>query len=64
MVKLDGLRFLSRGQKVSRSIHLAIERCQDYDKKQLKSSIDKPSIERCQGAIEIAQKQFFKKGKT
>ena len=36
---------LSRGQKLSRSIHLAIERCQDCDKKQLKSSKDKPGIE-------------------
>ena len=55
---------LSRGQKLSRSIHLAIERCRDCDKKQLKSSIDKPSIERCRGAIEVALKQFFKKRKT
>ena len=45
---------LSKGQKLSRSIHLAIERCQDCDKKQLKSSIDKLGIERCRGAIEIA----------
>ena len=36
---------LLRGQKVSRSIDLAIERCQDCDKKQLKSSIDKLSVE-------------------
>ena len=47
---------LSRGHKLSRSIHLAIERCQDCDKKQLKSSIDKLGIERCRGAVEIALK--------
>ena len=45
---------LSRGQKLSRSIHLAIERCRDCDKKQLKSSIDKPGIEKCRGGVEIA----------
>ena len=45
---------LSRGQKVSRSIDLTIERCRDYDKKQLKSSIDKLGIERCRGAVEIS----------
>ena len=45
---------LSKGQKVSRSIYLAIERCEDCDKKQLKSSIDKLGIERCRGAVEIA----------
>ena len=45
---------LSRGHKVSRSIYLAIERCEDCDKKQLKSSIDKLGIKRCRGAVEIA----------
>ena len=55
---------LLRGQKLSRSIHLAIERCRDCDKNQLKSSTDKPSIERCRGSVEVALKQFFKKGKT
>ena len=55
---------LSKGQKLSRSIHLAIESCRDCDKKQLKSSTDKPGIEWCQGSIEVALKQFFKKGKT
>ena len=45
---------LSRGQKLSRSIDLAIERCRDCDKKQLKSSIDKLGIKRCRGAVEIA----------
>ena len=44
---------LSRGQKLSQSIHLAIERCRDCEKKQLKSSIDKLGIERCRGAVEI-----------
>ena len=52
------------GHKVSRSIHLAIERCRDCNKKQLKSLIDKPSIERCQGAVDIAQKQFFNEEKN
>ena len=36
---------LSRGQKFSRSIHLAIERCWDCDKKQLKSLTDKLGME-------------------
>ena len=55
---------LSRGQEISQLIHLAIERCQDCDEKQQMSSIDKPDVERCRGAVEIAQKQFFKKRKT
>ena len=45
---------LSRRQEISRSIHLAVERCRDCDKNQLKISIEKPGVERCQGAIEIA----------
>ena len=49
-----GIEELSRGQEVSRSIHQAIERYRDCDKKQLNSSIDRLGIERCQGAIEIA----------
>ena len=53
-----------RGQEISRSIHLAIERYRGYDKNQLKSSIDKPGVERCRGGVEKASKQFFKKGKT
>ena len=44
---------LSRRQEISRSIHLAIERCQDCDEKQQMSSIDKPGVERCRGAVEI-----------
>ena len=32
---------------LDQSIDLAIKRCRDYDKKQLKSSIDKLGIERC-----------------
>ena len=55
---------LSRGQKLSWSIHLAIERCWDCDKQQQKGSTDKLGIERCRGAVEIALKQFFKKRKT
>ena len=47
------IKELSRGQKLSRLIDLAIERFQDCDKKQLKSSIDKLGIERCR-AVEIA----------
>ena len=54
---------LSRGQKLSWSIHLAIERCRDCDKQQQKGSIDKLSIERCRGAVEIALKQFLKREK-
>ena len=36
-----GIEKLSRGQELSQSIHLAIERCRDCDKKQLKSSTDR-----------------------
>ena len=54
---------LSRRQKLSQSIHLAIKRCRDC-KNQLKSSTDKPAVERCRGFVEVALKQFFKKGKT
>ena len=45
---------LSRGQELSRSIHLAIEKCRDCDEKQLKSSTDKPGVERCRGGVVIA----------
>ena len=55
---------LSRGQELFRSIHLAIERCQDCDKKKLKSSIDKPHVERCRRAVEIALKTVFQEGKN
>ena len=34
-----------RGDEISRSIHLAIERCQDCDISQLKSSIDSLAVE-------------------
>ena len=40
-------RELSKGQKVARSIDLAIERYRDCDKKKLKSSIDSLNVERC-----------------
>ena len=42
---------LSKGQKVARSIDQAIERCRDYNKKQLKSSIEKLGVERCRVEI-------------
>ena len=45
---------LLRGQKIAWSIDLTIERCWDYNKKKLKSSIDKLCVERCREAIEIA----------
>ena len=48
------IEHLSRGQKVARSIDLAIKRCRDCDKKQLKSSIEKLGVKRCRGAVEIA----------
>ena len=35
---------LSRGQELSQSIHLVVERCQDYDKKQLKILTDKLGV--------------------
>ena len=49
-----GIKELSRGHELSQLIHLAIKRCRDCDKKQLKSSIDNLGIERCQGSVEIA----------
>ena len=39
-----GIEELSRGHEISRSVHLAIERYQDCDKNQLKSSIDKLGV--------------------
>ena len=48
---------LSRGQKVSRSINLAIERCRDCDKKKLKTSTDKPGVERCRASVEVQKHQ-------
>ena len=42
-----------KGQKFARSIDLAIERCRDCNKKQLKSSTNKPGVERCQAAIKF-----------
>ena len=50
----EAVEKLLRGYKVSRLIDLAIERCRDCDKKQLKSSIEKPGVKRCRGAIKIA----------
>ena len=41
---------LLKGQELSRSIHLTVERCQDCDKKQLKSSTDSQVSRRCQDA--------------
>ena len=51
---------LSMGHKIFQSIHLAIERCQDCDKNQLKSSTDKPGVERCRGCF----KTIFQEGKN
>ena len=47
---------LRRGQELSRSIYLAIERCRDCDKNQLRISTDKPGVRRCQGSVEVALK--------
>ena len=44
---------LSRGQKVTRSVDLAIERCQDCDKNQLKSSINNLVVERCRATMKL-----------
>ena len=56
--RLKSVEKLLRGQELSRSIHLAIERCRDCDKNQLKISIDKPGVKevsrRYRGGIEIA----------
>ena len=54
------IKDLSRGQKLSQLIHLAIERCQDCDKNQLKSPTDKPGVERCRGCF----KTIFQEGKN
>ena len=59
-----GIEELSRGQELFQSIHLAIERCQDCDKKQLKSSTERLGIERCRGAVEIALKTVFQEEKN
>ena len=50
----EAVEKLSRRQEIFRSIHLAVERCRDCDKNQLKIPIEKSGVERCQGAIEIA----------
>ena len=42
---------LSRRQDISRSIHLAIKRCRDWDKNQLKILIDRLGIEAYQGGV-------------
>ena len=47
------IKLLSRRQKLSRWIKELSRNCRDCDKKKLKSSIDKPGIERCQGAVKI-----------
>ena len=51
-------------QKEARWIEELSRSCRDCDKKKLKSSIDKPGIERCQEAVEIALKKFFKEKKN
>ena len=64
---LDGSRICwgaIEGKKLSWSIHLAVERYRDCDKKQLKSSTDKLGIKRCREFVEVALNQFFNKGKT
>ena len=49
----EAIEELSRGQKVARSIDLAIEKCRDCDNNQLRSSIDSLAVERCRVAIEL-----------
>ena len=44
------------GWKVARLIDLAIERCQDCDKKKLKSSIDSLAVKRCRA---LKNQHFF-----
>ena len=51
---------LSRGHEISRSIHLAIGRYRDCDKNQLKSSIDKLSVEKVPRLL----KNSFQEGKN
>ena len=50
---------LRRGQELSRSIYLVIERCRDCDKNHLNSSTDSLAIERCRAAIELLKNQHF-----
>ena len=49
-----GIKELLKRQEISRLIHLAIERCRDCDKNQLKISTDRLGIERCRVGVEIA----------
>ena len=41
----EAIEELSRRQEISRSIHLAIERCRDCDKNHLNSSTDSLAVE-------------------
>ena len=43
----EAIEELSRRQEISRSIHLAIERCRDCNISQLKNSIDNLAVKRC-----------------
>ena len=56
----ESIEELLMGHKLSQSIHLAIKRCQGCNKKQLKSSTDKPGIERCRDCF----KMVFQEGKN
>ena len=47
------IEHLSRRQKFSQWIEELSRSYRDCDKKKLKSSIDKPSVKRCRGVVEI-----------
>ena len=55
---------VSRGQEISQLIHLTIKRYRDYDKNQLKSSIDKPSVEEVSRMCRDCLKTVFQEVKN
>ena len=58
------IEHLSRGQELSRSIHLAIEKCRDCDKNQLKFSIDKPGVKEVSRRYRDCLKTIFQEEKN
>ena len=58
------IEHLLRRQKLSRWIEELPRSYQDCDKKKPKSSINKPGVERCRGAVEITIKTAFEEEKN
>ena len=54
------IKEVTRRQEITRSIHLAIERCRDCNKNQLKILTDRLGIERCRDCL----KTVFQDGKN